>query len=315
VPFPVDWARELGVLDAPTTIRWTDTEDGDAFVFTGSPNNERSGIFVLAGATGLALPPAQQTITDYPALDGGFLQGARSAAREIQIPLLVWGNNRQEYMRLLNALSETMAPDVPRRLVIEDRTFPRRRVRHIVAYYAGGWDGDEGEDASGLTWGKIPLTLTCPDPWFHESGDETFTFSERRLTVVIPELLGGLAWPRFFLSAPFGSYDPEIVNLTTGKSMRLAMTVGAVQAGEPDEEWIIFDENGSLEPDLIEIVSEPRHREVRVNGAVAWDLFDFTSDWFTVRSSDEVMITLNTAPGQTEWNAEMILAPYHRKGI
>jgi hypothetical protein len=315
VPFPVEWRRELGVLNSPTTIRWQNASGGDEFVFTGSPDNLRSGIFVLEGATGLGLAPADQIVTDYPALDGGFLQGGRSGVREIQLPLFIWGQNRAEFMRLVNALSETMSPDTPRRLVVEDKTFPRVRVRYIECYYAGGWDGDESEEASGLTWARIPLELRCPDPWFHEDTEESFTFSAGQSTITIPELLGGLAWPTFRFSMPYGSADPEIVNVTTGRSLRLNFTAGIVIVGDDGDDWVLVEDDGTYTPDVLDVDTAPRQRSVRVNDATAWDSFDFASDWFSVRTGDEITVTVEELEGYPGWTAEMTIKAYHRKGI
>lgn len=315
MPFPVEWQRELGVLDSPTTIKWQDAEGYDEFIFTGSPDNLRSGMFVLSGATGLGLAPAQQAMTDYAAQDGAFLNSGRSASRTIQIPLFIWGSNRQEFLRLENALSETMDPAVPRRLVIEDTTFPRIRSRYVECLYSDGWEGDESEEASGLTWRKIPLELTCPDPWFREEGEETYTFSADDPTIVIPELLGGLAWPTFHIQLPYGATDPVVTNVTTGKSLRLEIVAGAVLMGEDGEELVLVDDTGFI-PDVVDIVTAPRFRTVRLNGAIDWDIWDFEADgWFSVRTGDEVTMSVDEDPEYPGWTALMTLNPYHRKGL
>lgn len=314
MPFPVEWYRDLGVLNSPTTIRWQDENGGDEFIFTGSPDNPRSGIFVLNGATGLSLPPAEHASTDYAAQDGAFLNGARSASRDITIPLYVWGVNRQEYLRLENALAETMEPGLKRRLVIEDKTFPRVRSRYIECYYADGWEGDESEDSSGLTWRRIPLELYCPDPWFREDGQETYTFSADQDTITIPELLGGTAWPTFHLQLPYGAENPVITNLTTGKFIRLEMVSGAVLTGEDGEELVLGDDEG-FEPDIVEISTAPKARWIRRNDAIAWDIRDHSSSWLSVKSGHEVSISVEELEEYPGWTALMILNPYHRKGL
>ena len=314
MPFPVEWQRELGVLDSPTTVLWQDVDGGDEFVFTGPADNVRSGIFVLEGSTGLGLAPAEQVLTDYAAQDGSFLSSGRSAAREIQIPLYIWGDSRQEFLRLENALSETMDPAVPRRLVIRDKTFPRIREKFIECYYSDGWSGDEAEDASGLTWRRIGLELKAPDPWFREDGEDSFTFSSENPQIIIPELLGGLAWPTFHFHLPYGATDPVVTNLTTGESFRLNIISGAAISGDDGEEWVLVDDEGFV-PDVVEVNTAPRFRTVRLNGSVSWTTWDFSSDWFTVRSGDALSVSVEEDPEYQGWSALMTINPYHRKGV
>lgn len=314
MPFPVEWQRELGVLNSPTTIRWQDINGEDEFVFTGPADNVRSGIFVLKGTTGLGLAPAEQVLTEYAAQDGAFLTSGRSAAREIQIPLYIWGENRQEFMRLENALAATMDPAVPRRLVIEDRTFPRVRTRYVECYYSDGWGGDENEDASGLTWRRVPLELRCPDPWFREDAEDAYTFSAFQGYITIPELLGGLAWPSFHFQLPFGATAPEVTNMTTGQSFRLDIVAGAVLAGEDGEELILADGENFV-PDVVDVVTAPRFRTVMLNEATSWDVWDFSSDWFTVRSGDVISVTVDELEEYPGWSALMTINPHFRKGI
>uniref|UniRef100_UPI00047A05C7 phage tail domain-containing protein n=1 Tax=Actinomadura oligospora TaxID=111804 RepID=UPI00047A05C7 len=239
MPYPVQWQRELDALKAPVTIRWQDASGQDEFIFTGSPDNQRSGIIMLAGATGLGIAPTDQVVTDYPALDGGFLQGGRFASREIMLPLYVWGRTRQEFLRLMNALAATMRPDVPRRLVVEDRTFPRLRTRYAECYYSSGWEGDESYDASGRTWAKLGITLAAPDPWFHEPTAETFTVSSSKPTVTVPELLGGSAWPTIRVSMPYGSSNMRITNVTSGQQIRIDLWAMAWELIDGDMSTVV----------------------------------------------------------------------------
>jgi len=190
------------------------------------------------------------------------------------------------------------------------------RTRYIECYYSDGWQGDEAEDASGLTWRRIGLELLCHDPHFREEVEEQFTLSETTPQITIPELLGGEAWPSFTFTLPFGVGNPEVLNLTTGQSLRLSFTAGAVVTGEDGEELIIVEPDGSYTPDVVEVVTAPRERIVRVNDAVDWSAFDFSSDWFTVRSGDEVSVTVEedeeADPG---WSAQITIRPHHRKGV
>lgn len=316
MPFPVEWYREMGVLDSPTTIRWQDAHGGDEFIFTGSPNNLRSGIFTLQGAKGLGIAPAEHSFTKYAAQDGSFLNSARSGEREIEIPIFIWGNTRQEFLRLENALSETMEPGVPRRLVIEDKTFPRVRIKYVTCYYSDGWPGDEATDVSGLTWRKLTLELSAPDPWFHEDTAESFILSATTPTISIPELLGGIAWPSYKFTLPYGSEDPEVTNLTTGDSLRLDVVSGAVIQGDDGEELVLVDDGGDFVPDVIEVSTAPRMRSVKRNGGLSWDIWDFSRQgWFSVRTGDELSVSVIELPDYPGWTCELTINPYHRKGV
>jgi hypothetical protein len=218
------------------------------------------------------------------------------------------------HARLVARAGRQLDPAVPRRLVIEDKTFPRVRSRYVECYYSDGWEGDESEEASGLTWRRIPLELKCPDPWFREDGEESFTFSADDTVISIPELLGGLAWPTFHIQLPYGAENPEVTNQTSGKSFRLEIVSGAVLLGEDGEELVLGDDEG-FEPDIVEVVTAPRFRTVRRNEAISWDIWDFSSDWFSVKSGDEVSMSVEELEEYPGWTALMTLNPYHRKGL
>lgn len=85
--------------------------------------------------------------------------------------------------------------------------------------------------------------------------------------------------------------------------------------GEDGEELVLVDDTGFI-PDVVDIVTAPRFRTVRLNGAIDWDIWDFEADgWFSVRTGDEVTMSVDEDPEYPGWTALMTLNPYHRKGI
>jgi hypothetical protein len=158
--------------------------DGSTTVLSGFDGT--SNLFLTKGATGLDMLPWDVQVDEYPALDGEYVRAVRGKAREIFLPLIVYGKNRAEMIshkrRLLRALNPSRYSITLPKLIVADisSSGAYEAQREIEVYYASGMEGDEGND-NGLTWGKFGLVLRSQDPFFRDREDtveQFFTFGE-----------------------------------------------------------------------------------------------------------------------------------------
>jgi hypothetical protein len=136
-------------------------------------------IFLGAGAKGLDMPPWAIQTEEYPALDGEYPTAVRSAAREVFLPLTVYGRSRPEMIAAKRQLLRAVSPEGLRsfKLVTAEPSAMSgyEAPREISLYYASGLEGDEGSD-NGLVWGKYGLVARSSDPFFQDRQDSVETF-------------------------------------------------------------------------------------------------------------------------------------------
>lgn len=132
----------------------------------------RSGddaVLHLNGSEGLGIAPVEVSDAERLGGDGSIVRGVRFGKREVYIPLLADMDSTADlsaWRRRLNRLLAPVPGDPSGSLVditIEDPTTGTSRM--VRGLYAGGLEGDFGEDYRG-TWQTLGLTFDCPDPWW-----------------------------------------------------------------------------------------------------------------------------------------------------
>ncbi|MCF3100967.1 phage tail family protein [Streptomyces roseoverticillatus] len=132
---------------------------------TGFSGRHWPGIFMQAGATGLDMPPVETYFDVSPNLAGSTVRSSRVAAREIMIPVFLYGIDRYTVRQLKRKLVRTLNPDHgPCTLRIQESGQP---PRYLTCFYKGGMEGNEGEDSAGFRWARYGIQLTAPDPYFY----------------------------------------------------------------------------------------------------------------------------------------------------
>lgn len=162
-PVPVKWARtSVSVIG--------NNGEGEEISLTAFRDREWPSIFMQPGATGLDMPPFALFSDDSPNLDGSIYRSARASAREVMIPVFLYGIDRQTINRLKRKLFQSLNPK--RGYCVLKFTEGSTFTRTLKCYYKGGMEGSEGVDASGFTWAKYGLTFTAMDPWFYQDREE-----------------------------------------------------------------------------------------------------------------------------------------------
>ncbi|MFF8629688.1 phage tail domain-containing protein [Streptomyces werraensis] len=158
VPVPENWQHTY------VSIRGANGQ-GEEIPLTGLKNGSWPAIVLQPGVSGLDLPPFELHADDSPNLDGSSFRSARAAARQILLPVFVYGIDRKTLRQFKRKLANSLNPKAGYCILtfIEQDGIPRR----LQCYYAGGMEGNESVDAAGFKWISYGIQLVAMDPWFY----------------------------------------------------------------------------------------------------------------------------------------------------
>lgn len=187
MPIPVlrkESPRSVAVPTPPKPVHWGNTYvsvtgangKGEEIPLTGFHDTNWPGVVMLPGSTGLDAPPFELHADDSPNLDGGIFRNARAVAREVMIPVYLFGIDRRTLKVLKKKLVSALNPKkgyCVLKFVEGDGV-----ARYLYCYYKGGMEGSEETDQAGFTWKKFGIQFTAYDPYFYSDdiGAATWTF-------------------------------------------------------------------------------------------------------------------------------------------
>ncbi|MFI2757838.1 phage distal tail protein [Streptomyces echinatus] len=184
----------LAPLEVPS-LSWTDRR-GRATLLSDLEN----GWVLQPGVRGLDLPGYDFYTDASPQIDGNALRGLRAQAREIFLPVVFFGTDRASFMTRKRSFLASLNPALG--LGMLTLTEADGSSRSIEAYYASGFEGDTGQDSSGLRWQVVGLTFSCPSPYW--LGDHIMrTFST------------GASGSFFPVQFPVSVQDSQVLGATT----------------------------------------------------------------------------------------------------
>ncbi|MGK5496395.1 phage tail domain-containing protein [Streptomyces sp. URMC 125] len=139
--------------------------EGEEIPLTGFSSREWPTIFIQPGATGLDAPPVVLHADESPNLDGSMFRSSRTTAREVMLPVYLYGIDRRTLRDLKRKLIRALDPRNGYCVLkfIESDSQPR----YLYCYYKGGMEGNEGEDQAGFRWVRYGIQLSAFDPWFY----------------------------------------------------------------------------------------------------------------------------------------------------
>ncbi len=208
-----------------------------------SGGSEVSGILVQPGAVGLGLPTYTYYSNTSPAFDGSSVRGHRVEDRQIAIPLLVFGDTRELFLPVWRRLVRDVVPargrprSLPGSLILFPPGGGSSTARRIPAFYAGGLEGQDDDQAIGMRHASVVLTLRCPSPyWLGDVVTARFALAEPGsfypytwpLEVSDSQVLGELvavnegdveAYPVVTITGPMDSAN--LINETTGELINI----------------------------------------------------------------------------------------------
>ncbi|MEV6419064.1 phage tail domain-containing protein [Streptomyces sp. NPDC051662] len=298
-PVPQEWGRTSVVLAGSNG-------EGDAIPLTSVSNTVWPGILIQPGATGLDMPLYQLFSDESPNLDGSIFRSTRASAREIMIPVFLYGVDRPTVNSLKRKLFQALNP---RNGYCAIRfTEWSGETRQLAAYYKGGMEGAEG-DTAGFTWAKYALNFTAMDPYFYPlsprsikwsfgTGDPLLSDSKNLFPMEISEgVLGGdgepliienpgdvEAWPVWDLRGPI-------------RSFQLTSSSGAtIKASPPGDSSDLIPAGRTLTID-----TRPGRKTVRDDrGTNYWERLDTNPEfWPVAPGSTDALITVVTGSGKS----------------
>ncbi|MET7984565.1 phage tail domain-containing protein [Streptomyces sp. NPDC005281] len=158
IPIPENWQHTY------VSIRGYNGE-GEEIPLTGLTNGAWPAIVLQPGASGLDMPPYELHTDDSPNLDGTMYRGARAAARQILLPLFVYGVDRKTFLSFKRKLANALNPKNGYAVL----TFVEQDgvARRLQCYYVSGMEGSEAVGTSGFSWMAYGIQLMAMDPWFY----------------------------------------------------------------------------------------------------------------------------------------------------
>lgn len=210
------------------------------------PLDGTNGLWLQPGRKGFHAPSYQHYRDESPAVDGAFWRGVRATIRELFIPIVIIGRDRDDLLATRRALIAAISPRRGECLITS--SYPDGSRRHIRARYVDGMEGEEGKGEWGVTKLRYGLRFVADDPYFF--GDEISTTwgsaSVDRTELPIPgadtfyevvtaaQLLGETtltnsgdvdAYPLWVFSGPFT--EIELTNTSSEQSMTITHTAAA----------------------------------------------------------------------------------------
>lgn len=206
------------------------------------PDGVTTTLQVEWDVSGRFAPPIAMEEDGVPEQPGMRLRAVRHEARDFALPLYITADSQTELRTATRALVATMDPTRgDGRIRI---TGPGGDPREITCRYQGGLEMSERlGDTSGPEMQRAVAMFRAHDPYWYDTSEtvDPFTIgapsswfpffplrlgaSELYATVTIDNLGDVAAWPVWQIQGP-GS-DITLRNLTTGKSLSLAVNLGA----------------------------------------------------------------------------------------
>jgi hypothetical protein len=271
------------------------------------PLDGTSGWIRMPGATGLRMPPTEVISAPIPGVPGSLVQDVRTQARPIFIP--IYGRSAagvRSFYQMLDQLHSLIDPNTGSfRLVgMSDRS-----VRELVVTYDGGLEGADGADSEGLSWCKVGLRMTAHDPYAQALTDHRLEFRVEATPTPFLGVAGGTdtPWPRALTSSSvIGTGMPVVVDSEVPVNPVLELTgpsdsfTGDLspESNVAGYEWAIDIPTGVPIGSTLRLVTDPRARSVRLDGALAAGRIALGSKLPPFYPGNNVLNV--SAPGSTE---------------
>lgn len=148
----------------PLTQVYLTYGDGKRITLTDRPNPTKPGYVLQSGPDGWDMPRFDLKYDESPNLDGAMFRSVRATAREMAIPVYLYGSDRRGVIDLKKRLLTAVNPkNGPVRIVVREGG---GSSRYIDAYYSAGLEGQESRDSAGFTWIKYVMTFRALEPYW-----------------------------------------------------------------------------------------------------------------------------------------------------
>ncbi len=143
-----------------------------------------SDYVLTSGVSGFGVPPTQVRIQD-SASNGGTWRFTKRGVREIDLPIVVTGSDRQDLetklRRLSNLLQDINGPTAIIASYSDDTAY------QLLAHYVAGADATFGTDANG-TFARWVITMQAPQPFWESVTPTEFALADSTGRGLLPAL-------------------------------------------------------------------------------------------------------------------------------
>lgn len=205
--------------------------DGAAFTLTEQPDLD---VHWALGVDGRFMPPVELLDDEVPEQDGSRPRGVKVKAREVTLPLTVFGADeaglRARVRLLMRQFDPTRGAGVLRCTAVDGT------MRELVCTYSDGMTGKEFAGETGVRWQRLLLVLRAHAPYWQDTAPTDLTYRTAAQgaflsAAFLPVKLTGdtllgtqtltndgdrTAYPVFTIRGPAASFT--LANDTTGES-------------------------------------------------------------------------------------------------
>lgn len=154
--------------------------NGDTIQLTDS----YSDYILTTGVAGFGVPPTQVRIKE-SASNGGTWRFTKRGVRDVDLPIVVMGTDRQDLETKLRRLANLLQDiDGPTAIVA---TYSDGTAYRLLAHYVGGADAVYGEDTN-KTYARWVVSLQAPQPFWESLIPENFALSTVKNRGLLPKL-------------------------------------------------------------------------------------------------------------------------------
>lgn len=285
---------------APRELRsfWLESMDGSVVI----PLTGVNGRALLPGATGLELPPVDLVTATTPGMPGSWLQEINVLERQVFLPLAFFSSRAQAefFERLAELRGLVAAWDVDLlgltgtfRLGVSSTTGDRL----LDVVYGSGWEGTLGGEDGGSDWEKFGLNLTAVSPFWRAREQTVQSYSAAPGPAFLGSGDGSAPWPRqIAASVTIGMNMPIRVegDVPVWPDFTFAGPIPSVVISYPGTNITV--PAGVPTGQTLRLITDPRARSARLNGAIAWDRINMGAKFSPLRPGiNRVSIQLATA--------------------
>ena len=209
--------------------------NGDTIQLT----NEFSDYILTTGVLGFGIPPTQVRIAE-SASAGGTWRNTKRGVRDIDLPIMVTGTDRQDLenklRRLSNCLQDINGPTKIRATYTDGTAF------ELSAHYVGGGDVEYGPESNGKQ-AKWVISMQAPNPYWESVNPQNFTL---QLNDARGLLKGNTSLSQLRLSGQYGFGDVTLVNTGDVVAYPTWTITGPVDSVSISQDGVGFTYNDSV---------------------------------------------------------------------
>lgn len=250
------------------------------------PLDGSTGFIRMPGATGLEMPTYDVISGTIPGVAGGVLNDVRVQERPIFIPIYNGADGDHLLHLEMKDLLRRLVDPTTGAFKLVGKT--ARAERELVVTYTGGLEGLDTYEGSGLSWEKIGLQCIAHEPFARAREDRLLEFRMSAASIPFIGVAGGTdaPWPSMLSPGSVIGNGMEVAIKSdvavyptlelVGAMDSFTGTLSPVVVGQDgstttltDQNWSVSIPAGVTAGSTFRMVTDPRVRSIRLNGALA----------------------------------------------